>query len=143
MKKDYRSQCPLCEMLHHRSHLQPCMPHRSERRHRSPDSVPNQYTLSGTSRSMMYLSLPKFCRDTVRSDFMMFCASLGASVGDFTRHSKVVLRFVTLMCRLRHHPLILEPLMFSFPSLWKDRSWWKPCCCKVCVQVLSLVFHTT
>ena len=91
----------------------------------------------------MYLSLPKFCRGTVRADFMMFCASLGASVGDFTQHSKAVFRFVTLMSPLCHHPLILEPLMFSFFSLWKDRSWWKPYCWKVCVQVLSLVFHTT
>ena len=62
---------------------------------------------------------------------------------DFTQHSKVSFCFVTLMSPLRHHPLILKPLMFSFSSWLKDRSWWKPPFFEVCVQVLSLVFHTT
>ena len=73
----------------------------------------------------------------------MSYASLGASAGDFTQHSKVAFCFVTLMSPLRHHPLILKPLMFSSSSRLKDRSWWKPSLFKVCVQVLSLVFHTT
>ena len=106
----------------------------------SPESVPSQYVFSGPwCRCRCHSSV------VVLSVRLLWClASFGASVGDFTQHSYVDLCFVTrtLMSPLRHNPLIFKSLLFSFSSLFRQKSWWKVSLFPLCWFYYPLVKHS-